>query len=173
MITFNKLRNAKDLEKAFELWNVAIYRYVYSRLRSQGIAEDITQEVFIKAWRSRDTFHKHKSSLKNWLYAIATNTIRDYLRSQMNRPEVSPLEEDLPSTEDKIEKSIQQKEVTNFVFEKLKLLSNREQELLLLRYREDISIKEIAKVLDLKYSATKVAIHRATEKLRKLCNPIY
>ena len=164
----NKLQNAKDLEQAFQLWNVALYRYIYARVRDQGQAEDITQEVFIKAWQARKSFDKHKSSLKNWLYVIAINTIRDYLRSQLHRPELLKLEEELPSDLN-LAQNVQQQEIVGFVFYKLKLLSDREQELLLLRYREDFSVKEIAHILGIEYSATKVALHRALEKLRKLC----
>ncbi len=164
----NQLRSPGDLEQAFRIWNADLYRYVYARVCNQSQAEDITQEVFIKAWRSRNSFDEHKSSLKNWLYVIATNTIRDYLRSRMNRLENTELEEDLPSSTN-IDKDIQQQENVEFVFQKLKLLSDREQELLLLRYREDIKVKEIAQIVGMEYSASKVALHRALQKLRNLC----
>ena len=165
-MTTNSLQTAEDLTAAFEEWNELLYKYAFVRLRSKELSEDVIQEVFTKAWHKRELFDPEKSSLKNWLFVIATNTIRDHYRT---RKEYVELETDIESSED-IERQISQKDLVNFVFRYIRKLSERDQELLTLRYVQGFSAKEVAKIVGMKYSATKVAFHRAIKKLQELCN---
>jgi RNA polymerase sigma-70 factor (ECF subfamily) len=163
-----KLENERDLEEAFNEWHEPLYRYTYLRLRNREATEDLVQEVFVKAWKYRESFDSEKSSLKNWLFVITTNTIRDFFRKNDKRQTVE-LSDDLASSEDLAGEMAVDDEVST-VFSQLKKLNEREQELILLRYREDLSVQDIAKALNLNYSATKVAIHRALKKLQTICN---
>ena len=167
-MNLNELKSHEDLEKAFSEWGELFFRYVFVRLRNTKTAEDIAQEVFIKAWFNRDSFDAEKASLKTWMFAIATNLIRDYLRKEMRYP-VDSLEEDTPEKNNFYE-AISNDDELRYVFNKIFELSDRERELLFLRYREGMEIKEMAQILNLEYSATKVALHRALIKLRKICN---
>lgn len=68
--------------------HTAIYRYVLGETRSTTDSEDITQEVFIRAWSSLGSF-RGESSLLHWLFRIARNLIIDRSRSRQRHPEVS------------------------------------------------------------------------------------
>lgn len=164
----DELKSSKDLEQAFLKWNKLLYNYAYLRVQNRGMTEDIVQEVFMKAWRSRETFDYQKSSLKNWLFAITINTINDFLRNKI-RYNVEELQEFYASDED-LEEDANKKALIEIVFKKIKLLTDREQELLLLRYKADLAVEDIAQMLEMEYSATKVAIHRAIKKLIKFLN---
>ncbi|MCX6807434.1 MAG: RNA polymerase sigma factor [Patescibacteria group bacterium] len=164
----DQLKTLNDLEAIFQKWNTAIYRYIYARLNNQETAEDITQEVFIKAWQARDLFDDQKSSLKNWLYAIAINTIRDHLRKVKGKIEIE-LDENIQD-DSEVKGQAETQNLVAFVFSHLEKLQEREQEIIILRYQEDLELKEIAEILNLELSATKVALHRAVQKLRDLCN---
>lgn len=159
------------------MWNEALYAYVYVRLKNHPLAEDLIQDTFIKAWKNKDSFDAEKSSLKNWLFTIAINTLRDYFRKK--KIEKVELEENILS-ENHLEEDFQKKEEIKRVLSKLDELPERDQELILLRYKSDLSIEEVAKVMQMEYSATKVAIHRAVKKLQSIiqeydkvqnCNP--
>ena len=139
-----------------------------ARVRVREIAEDIAQEVFIKAWEKRTQFNPTKGSLKNWIYAIALNAVRDHFRRNKHRATVE-LPEEISSDED-IASQTDTKSSAGFILEHMKALSEKEQELLTLRYMQELSIEEIAVVMKMKYSATKVALHRATKKLQDRCN---
>jgi RNA polymerase sigma-70 factor (ECF subfamily) len=167
----NYLENPRDLEKAFLKWNKFIYNYVYLRLQSREAAEDVSQEVFFSAWRSRETFNPKKSSLKNWLFVIATNQIRNYLRATIgkNTVDLEEIKEMVKDEKENISMEAERNNMIELVFEKLKKLNERDQEILILRYQQDLSMKEISAILDMEYSAAKVAIHRATKKLAALC----
>ncbi len=161
------LKTSLDLEDAFKKWGVLIYKYVYVRLKNKENAEDITQEVFMKAWQYKESFDSEKASLKTWLFIITINLIRDFFRK--NKISFEELEENVASKEN-LEKEAHTKDLIDFVFDQIKHLSEKEQEMLVLRYQADLSIKEIAKLLEMEDSATKVAIHRAVKKLKDFCN---
>lgn len=131
------------------------------------MAEDITQEVFVKAWNYRESFDENKSSLKNWLFVIATNLLRDYFRKK--KIPVDEINENIAEESD-IAKDTETKDMISYVFEKIKLLPERDQELLALRYKADLKMEEIAEVMGMEHSAVKVAIHRAIKKLQSFCD---
>jgi len=136
-------------------------------VQNAELAEDMTQEVFVKAWKSRDSFDEKKSSLKNWLFVIATNTLRDHFRKK--KVEIFEIEEDIADESD-LAAETEKSDLISCVFEKIKLLPERDQELLALRYKSDLQIEEVAEIIGMEYSAAKVAIHRAIKKLQSLCN---
>ncbi len=167
----NSLNSPSDLEKAFLKWNTAIYSFVILRINNKEASEDITQEVFFKAWRSRDTFNSKKSSLKTWLFTIAINEIKDYLKySKKETVDISKVENTIQDDLVDISNQVSQKNLIEVVLKNLSLLNERDQELILLRFKSDLSVKEIAKILNIEYTATKVALHRAIKKISDLCN---
>ena len=137
----NRLQTAEDLEDAFHALNEVLFRYVYIRYRNREHAEDIVQEAFVKAWRKRDTYDSSKSSLKTWLFKITTNTMFDALRQQKRRPSAE-LKIDIPSQDD-VSAEVAKSDLVEYLFDRVKDLSPREQELLFLRYREGMAVKDI------------------------------
>ena len=82
-MNINQLETIEDLKKLFIWLNESIYRYVYVRCGyNRETAEDITQDIFIKAWEKRKQFNSKKSTLKNWIYIIARNHIIDLYRKK-------------------------------------------------------------------------------------------
>ncbi len=145
----------------------------YMIVKDRGIAEDITQEVFLKAYRSLDQF-RHESSLKTWLYRIAINESRKYLRSwsfrQIFSTFVSP-KETVPEqvAEGNVESSVFKQLDQVHIAEKVMLLSPLYRKVMVLHYYEDLSIKEVAQVLDISEDAVRTQLHRARKHFRALC----
>jgi len=166
----DKLENSTDLEDAFNEWNTTLLRYTYARLGKKQIAEEIVQDAFVKAWKYRESFDPEKASLKSWLFVITINTLRDHFRKNKNRKE-GELHENISDSTD-IKGDYETDEKVDFVFSQIRHLGERDQNLIVLHYREDLSIEEIAEILKMKYSATKTAIHRAMKKLKVICNPV-
>ena len=163
-----RLETAEDLESAFHLWNTQIFRTIYARVGAKSIAEDITQESFLKAWKKRAMFDPEKASLRTWLFSIALNTMRDYFRLEKKR-RTAELPENVPGEVD-VHAALLDREDVMRVFREMRAFPAREQELLTLRYVTGLTIKEIGKILKMNESAVKVAIHRARKKLRNRCN---
>lgn len=170
ILKLETLKTASDLEEAFKKWNQTLFRYAYARLGKREIAEEITQEAFIKAWRYRDSFDPQKSPLKSWLFTITINTLRDYFRKNKNRRE-DQLNENIRDNTNLSQES-EKKDTSDFIFRQIRKLKERDQTILILHYREDFTLEEISRIMGLRYSATKTAIHRALKKLKSLCNDV-
>jgi len=70
-----------------------LFRFARRQLGDTGAAEDVVQEVFLRAWRSADTFDAGRGSLRAWLFAIARNLVVDHARRRAVRP-VQPVDAD-------------------------------------------------------------------------------
>ena len=127
----------------------------------------MVQEAFIKAWQYRESFDSKKSSLKNWLFVITTNLLKDFYRK--NKITTEEINETIADDSD-IAQDIETNDLISFVFKKMKSLSEKEQNILSLRYKADLKIEDIAEIMNMSSSATKVAIHRAIKKLQSFCN---
>lgn len=155
----NKIINKQNfVDEVFEPYHKELYNFVMSRTGYKvHLAEDITQDIFLKLWKSRKSYDKNKASIRTWMYQIARNYLIDIFRKK----KLEFVDDAKGSTELKTEDKI-------FVENMLQKLNDRDRELVQLRYIQDLSIKEIAQIIDKNESATKVAIHRAIKKLRKI-----
>lgn len=127
--------------------------------RNEAIAEELTQDAFLKAWKALPTFAA-KSSLKTWVYAVAVNTARDWLRSHGNRPaEVSADLWPAPEVDTPESRAVR---------EALLELPTERRELLILHYFEDLTLKEIARVLEIPEGTVKSRLHDCKSQLRPL-----
>jgi RNA polymerase sigma-70 factor (ECF subfamily) len=88
------LKTADDVERLYDEHAGVAYSLAFQLLRDQGAAEDVVQEAFLAAWRSRQKFDPTKGGLRSWLLTIVRNRAIDRLRHDRLRPE-APLELDL------------------------------------------------------------------------------
>lgn len=131
-----------------------IYRYCYMKTRDKHVAEDITQETFLRFLNT----HNYKEIGKNmpYLYAISRNLCVDYYRQR------KPIElnENIPSPDNKEIKLIE---------EALEKISEEEKELLFLRYTNDVSVNDLAK----QYGISRFAVSRKIKKALKNLKEVY
>ena len=135
----------------------------------------MTQESFLKAWRSLDSFH-FESALSTWLYRLASNTCLDFLRSVKRRREFSLTVEDedgdtqlldLPDPALTPEASVLKIEEQALLASAMQQLDFEQRRILTLRVINDLSYTEIAAVLQIKEGTVKSRLARARESLRK------
>ncbi|MBU0976596.1 MAG: RNA polymerase sigma factor [Patescibacteria group bacterium] len=160
-----KLEKRGEFIEAFNKYNTGIFRYLYLRSNfHKETAQDLAQEVFVKAWKHRGSYNSRKATIKTWLFTITKNTLVDFYRKnrKVESLEDTKLESILVTTdsEDKI--------LYDEILKKLKVLSSNEQELIILRFIEGFEISEIAKMINKNYTAAKIAILRALDKLKEL-----
>lgn len=147
------------------VWRV--YAYVAYRLSDREAAEDLTQATFERALRAWSRFDPRRASEGTWLMAIARNLLTDHYRrdrSHRNDPideNVMPL---VPGPEERLSAGPE-------LADALAKLSEREQEVLALRFGADLSGPEIAALLDLSLANTQQIMSRALRKLRALIEP--
>ena len=137
-------------------------------------AEDIAQETFVKVWKNIKTFDT-KRNLRSWLFTIAKNTALDYLKKKKVLPFANftsdegynPFEE-IP--EDKIlpDELLEQKDAAKQLEEKLEKIPEQYRIILTMRYMDDLTLHEIADVLDLPYNTIKSQHGRALQSLKNI-----
>ena len=135
---------------------------VYNRLRaliSQEDVDDLTQDVFLAVVRSLTSFERG-STFATWLYAITNHKVSDYYRHRRKRAEVklSSYRQEAHLVASDPSASAEDRALVRQV---LRQLPERYRQLLLLRFAEDLSFKEIAQVMDLSLEATKSLYRRA------------
>ena len=148
-----------------------IYRFAYSRVRDQSLAEDVTSEVFFKALRNikRYTYSGHPFS--SWLYQIALNAVADHYRGPTGK-EVE-LEEGagMPSQEPAVVDEVVRRDRSRRVWAAIDQLPQHQRTAMILKFSEDKKIEEIAVIMGKSAGAVKLLLHRGVERLRKELPP--
>ena len=140
-----------------------IYAYVQREVRDISVAQDIVSNTFEKALKNLPRYRWRGTSFGAWLYQIARNEIRMHYRRQ-NRLQFSFLN---IRTEENAEQRVLQRDNQDHIVLALQQLSAMDQELLKLRYYEDLSNAEIATILNKSPGTIAVALHRALKRLRQ------
>lgn len=141
-----------------------VFRFVSFRIPVRENAEDITSNVFLRAWEAMRTFDPEKASFRGWLLTIARRQTIDQYRKKLNR-DIS-LDESLPDVTEPLPDRIQAQEEGNAVLEALKTLSPAYAEILSLRFFGELETKEMAEVLGKSEGAVRILQHRALKELR-------
>lgn len=148
--------NLMDFDSIYLEYKDYIYRTCILYLKDHHLAEDCTQNVFVKVYRKQKSY-KGKSSLKTWITRICINCCRDMLRKQK---EEDNLDETLPEKEsDHTEQLV--------VSEAVMSLPLQFREIVILYYYREFTMKEIAEITNTKIPNIEYRIRRAKELLRE------
>jgi len=145
-----------------------ILRLVFSYVENEAIAEELTQDIFVKCYKSLHTY-RGKSTLKTWLWRIAINHCKDFLKSWYNKKVINTGEELLnnkPSNE-AVEQTVIQKEEEGQLVSTLMDLPIKYREVIFLFYYEELSIKEIAMMTEVGENTVKTRLRRAKQLLKE------
>lgn len=147
-----------------------IYRFVFIKVSNKQVAEDLTQEIFMKVWQHL-VDKKDIQNFQAFIFKVARNSIIDHYR-RAYRQEL-PLEYVDESQHEVIDEKIEHLDKlldSENLLKLLKELKPEYQEVLLLRYVEDLSIDDIAGILQKDKNNVRVLIHRALAKLKTLAS---
>lgn len=153
---------------AYEELSDPIFRYCYAQTSSRDAATDLAQETFTRAWQYLAD-GKEVEQMKPFLYRIASNAIIDYRRKKKASSLDAMMEEgyDYADTTD----TVSEREAIfdgNQAMEALGELDDKYKEVLMMRYAEDMSVKDIAQAIGESENNTSVRIHRGLDKLKKI-----
>lgn len=141
----------------------AILRMALRMTRDLGMAEDIAQDTFIKAFQKLDTF-EGRASFRSWLFQIAINTAKNKLRGKSREfVDISKLKIAVGS---EAEQGLAWASLRHILQREIAELPPKQQEALSLRIFEDLSFKEIAEVMECPYDTAKANYRHALMKLR-------
>ncbi len=170
-----KMKN-KDKEafiKAYDLYVDQIYRYIFFRVSSHDDACDLSSEVFLKTWNyilSNDL--KSEKTLRALIYKIAKTSIIDFYRKKSNLSNIAIDDEnnriDIPDSRQDIKKQAEINSDFNIIENKLRELKDEYREIIILRFIDELTIGEIADIINKTKGNARVLIHRSLKALREL-----
>lgn len=143
----------------------SLWRFVRSRIPDVHAAEDVTAEVFSRAWRSWGRFDPERGSVRGWLFGIAHHVVADWWRHAPS--EVLMAERPEPGTHDHDPVRVPlRRETTARVSVAVAHLSERDRDALALRFGGQLPMADLARVLGISVSGAKMTVSRALERLR-------
>jgi RNA polymerase sigma-70 factor (ECF subfamily) len=147
-----------------------IYRFVRARVRDDGLAEDVTAEVFLNALRHIEGYQDQGRPFSCWLYRIAVNAVASHYRNQRSSVSlderlglVSPLLDPLDEVVDR--------ERLRTIWQAVDGLPVQQRAAMILKFSEDMTMEEIGAVLGKSSAAAKLLIYRAMQRLRRELAP--
>ncbi|MDD5638898.1 MAG: sigma-70 family RNA polymerase sigma factor [Candidatus Pacebacteria bacterium] len=157
----------KEFSKIYDKYINQIYRFVFLKVNSKEIAEDITSETFLKAWES---YKNNKiENVSAFLYQVARNLITDYYR-QKSRTQFLPLDSvSIIDPSNNLKEESQDKSDIEIIKSALSRLENENyQNIIIWHYLNDLSIKEISKINNQSEGAVRVMLSRALKELKEI-----
>jgi RNA polymerase sigma-70 factor (ECF subfamily) len=151
----------------YEKYLDPIFRYIYFRVNNLQDAEDITGMVFIKAWEALPRYRLNGFPFSSWLYRIAHNMVVDFHRKRKSLP-IEKVDELGVDHRTNLLAEIAEKEQLRNLINAISRLPDDQQQVIILRFVEGLSHKEIAKIMGKNDGACRMIQHRALETLAKV-----
>jgi len=141
-----------------------IYRFMFWRTKNEALAQDLTSNVFEKAWKTRGNFKGGSSTA--WLYRIARTTLIDYWRKKKDLPVDEAVITELANDDTPLEEVVDQDILRAQLQRAFATLPTDMREVVRLRFIEGLSGKQVAERLNLSEANVRVIQYRALKKLR-------
>ncbi len=162
-------QNQKYFDVLYTRYSSKIFGKCLSILKDEEKAEDATQEIFVKILLNLAKF-SGKSKFSTWIYSITYNFCIDSIRK--GKKDKSVLVEDMTNEHDVAEDGVEDRFLLEMNVRRLKIILEKipvtDKAILLMKYQDDMSIKEISGILDKSESAIKMKIKRAKQKFKRI-----
>lgn len=169
-----KTKNAELFGILYDRYSKAVYNKCYGFSKSRSEAEDLTQDVFLMLFIKLGSF-KGRSKFSTWLYSFTYNFCVNYVNRNKQRKisEASETlsEKNIAAKDDIKDNSIYEMRTVTLI-KALNLIRAEEKKILLLKYQDEVSIKELTKLMSLSESAVKMRLMRAKASLLETYNKI-
>lgn len=163
-----------DMDSLLATYEQRIFRFHLISIRDRDVALSLTQDTFVRAWAARASF-RGDCAIATWLMRIALNLIRDHTRTDRFRfwkrvsetaVDVSDISEHIPHRDRSPEAALIARERLALVWDSVARLSDRQRNIFMLRFVEELDLAEIAEITDMPISTVKTHLYRALATLR-------
>ena len=166
-------QNSAYFNILYKRYSTKVFSKCISLLKSESLAQDAMQDIFIKIYLNLAKF-SGKSKFSTWVYSITYNYCIDFIRRK--KKEKNIFSEDIENTAEPIEE-VPDKELLEMQVGRLKRVLTEiptgDKAVLLMKYQDELSIKEIAAMLNKSESAIKMKIKRAKHKAQDVYKKLY
>ncbi len=152
----------------YDRYQPQIYRFIYLKVSHREEAEDLCHQVFLSAWQNIEGYKFKGFPFSTWLYSIARNKVIDHYRTKKNFIDIETIyiaEEDDKKTNEAI---LDFKTNIENVKKAISELPQTEQDVIIMRFTEDMPYKEIASILNKSEVSIRVIQHKAIKRLKEL-----
>lgn len=163
----NKLQPTHDeaFEQIMRSYGTRVLRLVIFLVKDRSLAEDITQDVFVKVYRHLPRF-RGDSSIDTWLYRIVVNECKGYLRSWAFR-HILPRSWIKAGADHSTERTVLEQAERDQLVQQVLLLPPLYRQVIALHYYADLSIGEVAEILGTSEGTVRTRLHRARQQLKR------
>jgi RNA polymerase sigma-70 factor (ECF subfamily) len=165
--------NVEAFGEIYDIYLNRIYRYAFYHVKVKTLAEDLTEEIFMKVWKAIGTYKGDGPAFQTWVYRIAHNHITDFFRSNNK---IAQLEtemstksyyfNDTNNPQELAEKHLMYEEI----LEQISLLPVNQRQIMVLKFVEGMENQEIEKITGKKQGAIRIMQMRALNTLNKQLN---
>lgn len=160
---YENVGSARQSERVYIEFKDKVTRYVRGKIGNEHDSEDVVSDVFVKVFDGLSDFDENKASLSTWIYTITRNAVIDHFRASRRYCELS---EELCSKDDTEQKMIGA-EMLERLASALERLEERERDIIVMHYYGGRTLKDIAQVMSISYSYTKMLHAGALRTLRE------
>lgn len=169
LILLAKNGDEQAFDEVYNTYYTPLFRYIFTRIKDKGEAEDMTQIVFMKIWQAIAGWSDEHTSPIAFFFTVARNTMIDHFRKNSHKEIVSDEVVDMfaevkGGTDDESKK----RELGEIMQQAVAKLSEEQQEIITLFYTNDLTYKEIADITGKREDAIRQLHSRAIKKLRDL-----
>lgn len=164
--------NQKDFERLIKIYESNVFRMSIGLLHNKEDAEEVTQDVFLKLYRSLSTFNK-KSAFSTWLYRLTINTCINFIKKKKRKHFWTGLSEvfQLSSREASVEMRMIQTSENEIIKNAIDGLPHKQRLAFVLTKYEELPQKQVAAIMKLSEGAVEQLVSRAKNNLRKKLKP--
>ena len=144
-----------------------VFRYILRRVGDEMLAEDLTSDVFVHALASIHRYRDRGKPFIAWLYAIARARVADYYRRLLRDPEIIHLDDVYVAVLPDLDTRLMEQELAEYLHKIIIALTEDQQQVVILRFAEDRSVKEIARIMCKEPNAIKQLQHRALRSMER------
>ena len=155
----------EEYETVFREQFPLVYTFMYYRINNVVDAEDLTAEVFARAYRYWDSYSPLKGSRGEWIGGIAKNTYKSHVAKKADGIQTTELFDFIPADAD-IEEDYFRKEILQQVYQEIDALPEPQREIMRMKFDWCLTNQEIAKATNMSVSNVGVTLHRTIKKIR-------
>jgi RNA polymerase sigma-70 factor (ECF subfamily) len=170
----------EDIEAVHTLYEPRVFRFLLLSVRDRDLAFSLTQDTFLAAWKSRDSFHGD-CGIATWLMRIAVNLLRSHTRTETfkfwkrasaDALDANDLSAQLPHPSASAESSLIAQQQLAKVWESVEQLSSHQRSIFILRFLDEVELSEIAQIMNMPVPTVKTHLYRALDHIRAKHNPV-
>jgi len=160
----------KVFSKIYDQYIDKIYRFIFLKVNSQEIAQDLTSETFLRSWETFNEKNEEIENIQAFLYRVARNLVTDHYREKARNQVVSA--EFAPIIDPK--QDLEEKSLFNSDIDTVKIaladLKEDYQNVIIWHYLDDLPIQEVSEMMGRTEETTRVLLHRALKSLKSKLN---